>query len=691
MGMEVGPTGAQFGSDPTDTGYAAQFDGREIVRRVAEAGAEYLVIWARDGEYAYYDSQLMPKCPGLGERDVLREAVQEARRRKLPIIAYCVVQQSGDALRRHPEFAMRDPDGQPLGRFCLNSGYLEYVEQLASEMLTYGIDGFHIDMLDQGFGPPYGCWCPNCRARFEAAYGQPMPAGVTWDESWDRMLEFRYETSARFERELREHIRAIDRRVTVDFNYHGYPPFSWEVGQRPVQHAHIGDFVTGETGVWGFSALGVGLTAEFLAATQPGAVYQVAMQRGVRMYHDQTTRPLNDLRWELLTLLAHGARVTVVDKTAYDGWLDPVAYERIGAAFREARAKQEHFGQAPLQEVGLYYSSRSRDWYGRESPARYQQAFTGAHKALVYEHIPAGVVLDEQFTAERLSGFRVILLANTAILSAREVGLLHEYVHKGGSLLVTGVSGLYGRLGQPLAQSALEELIGAELVEQLGSLDNHVRLPDAAGDTQRLGTGIRPDWPFLVEGPAAVYRPTTAKAFGELLKPHRTVRQAKGLEGTDWPMSADGPVGPAVLVHRVGEGQVLTLACSPDVATGGEHPVVEARLLLRNAVRYLNPEPEVEVRAPANVEAVVTDDPASRILRVHLLGYVSPPASTPARNRPYVLPGLIEDLPMYRAQIDIRRAFRSAKALSKSTRLRVRGQRVEATVEDIHEVICVGY
>jgi hypothetical protein len=76
---------------------------------------------------------------------------------------------------------------------------------------------------------------------------------------------------------------------------------------------------------------------------------------------------------------------------------------------------------------------------------------------------------------------------------------------------------------------------------------------------------------------------------------------------------------------------------------------------------------------------------------VHLLGYVSPPASTPARNRPYVLPGLIEDLPMYRAQIDIRRAFRSAKALSKSTRLRVRGQRVEATVEDIHEVICVGY
>src|SRR5690349_10396031 len=33
LGMEVGPTGAQFGSDPSDVGYAADFDGREVVRR----------------------------------------------------------------------------------------------------------------------------------------------------------------------------------------------------------------------------------------------------------------------------------------------------------------------------------------------------------------------------------------------------------------------------------------------------------------------------------------------------------------------------------------------------------------------------------------------------------------------------------------------------------------------------------
>ncbi len=197
------------------------------------------------------------------------------------------------------------------------------MKKIVAEQLAYGIDGFHIDMLDQGFGKPYGCWCDSCRKLFRDRFGHEMPNGATWDRDWDHMLQFRYDTSQRFEKELTAYIKSINPSVTVDYNYHGSPPFSFEVGQRPVQHAGNADFVTGETGVWGFSALGVGLNAEFYRASTPGVPFQVAIQRGVRMYHDQTTRPLNDMRWETLTLLAHGAFVTMIDKTAFDGGLDP--------------------------------------------------------------------------------------------------------------------------------------------------------------------------------------------------------------------------------------------------------------------------------------------------------------------------------------------------------------------------------
>ena len=475
----------------------------------------------------------------------------------------------------------------------------------------------------------------------------------------------------------------------MDFNYHGSPPFSFEVGQRPVEHATNGDFLTGETGVWGFSALGVGLNAEFYRAATPGKRFQVAMQRGVRMYHDQTTRPINDIRWELATLLAHGAFVTMVDKTGYDGSLDPVAYSRIGAAFREAKASRADLEGLPVQDVAIYFSSRTRDWYGREESARKSRSFQGAHRAMVLEHIPWGVALDENATGTSLGAFPVVLLPNAAILSDEEVGRFTRYVQAGGSLIVTGWTGTLGWRGEPRNNSSLEALIGARLVRRLDSQDNHVRLP--ANASAALLAGIEPAWPFLVEGPACVYDPTAAKSIGELMAPHRTVRQKQGKESTGWPMSAGEPVGPAVLLHELGKGRVLTLAASPDAATAGEHPIVEARKLLANGVRLLHPSPRVRIEAPAFVESVVSDDPSTRTLRVHLIAYASTPATTPASNRPAVVPGLIEDAPAYRVRVSLLAPPRSARRGLAGQAVAVEGSLVVATVDDIHEVLVIGY
>jgi hypothetical protein len=411
------------------------------------------------------------------------------------------------------------------------------------------------------------------------------------------------------------------------------------------------------------------------------------------MYHDQTTRPLNDLRWELLTILSHGGFVTIVDKTAFDGWLDPVAYERFGEVFQEVHAKRSHFGHMPVYEVGLYFSSRTRDWFGRDQPAQYFQSFQGAHKAMVYEHIPWGVVLDENVSPETLKQFPVIALPNVAIVSEKEVALFRRYVEGGGKLLVTGQSGTRGWRGETNARSALVELTGAKFVRELDSTDNWVRFPSAQSSAQniKLAPEGRTDWPFLVRGPAVVYEPATATSVGELLKPHRTTLHAEGRYNLDWPMSADAPVGPAVLFNRLGQGAVLTIAASPDWATASDHHLTETRKLLANAVRLLNPAPRIRIQAPAHVQVVVSDDPANRTLRVHLLGYLAPPQTTPAKNRPYVLPVPIEDSPMYRATLTLRERIKSANAFNPSTKLRRIGDKVEIRVEDIHEIVSIKY
>lgn len=704
VGLEVGPTGAQFAGGRHAPDYARHFNGAEIVRRSVAANAEYLVLWVRDGDFTFHDSKLVPKPPGLGDRDALREAVAEARQHSLPLIAYCQLQYPAHELRQHPEWKARQADGKPIGHLvCFNSPYTNAVTALLTEMLGYGIAGFHLDMVDQGFGPPHGCWCDHCQKRFQGEHGRPLPKGVNWDEGdWDRMMQFRYATSDRFEKMLTDHIRRLDPRATVDFNYHGNPPFSWEVGQTPVRHAGNGDFVTGEAGLWAFGALSASFNAEWYRAATPGKPFQVAVQRGVRMYHDQTTRPLHDMRWEMFTLLAHGAFVTMIDKTAYDGSLDPVAYDRIGALLGEARAKRTQFGQAPVRDVGIYFSARSRDWIGRDKPATWFQSVQGVHKACVYEHLGFGFLFDENLTLEGLKQFPVVCLPNTGILTERELDLFRRYVEDGGKLLITGHSGQFDPMGKSLSRSALEELIGAKVKGRREDPDSWVRL-DFSPPGMALGSriehhhrlGAAPDQfedvPFLVRGPATIYEPTTATPVGELLDSHRGSLANPAAYNADWPLSARHVVGPAVLLNSVGKGTVLTFAGSPDSATAGEHHLVEARKLFANAVRLLHPNPRVRVTAPANVEAVVTDDPVTRTLRVHFIAYNATPQTTPVKDRPYVLPGLIEDAPVFRASIELRDGLKRATAYNRSTELKKRGRHVDVVISDLHDVIQCRY
>ena len=693
VGMEVGPTGAQFAGGKHAPDYARNFNGAEIARRCAAANAEYLVLWVRDGDFTFHNSKQVPKPASFGDRDVLREAVEEGLKLNLPIIAYCQLQYPAHELRQHPEWKARQANGEPINHLvCFNSPYTNAVKALLAEMLDYGIAGFHLDMVDQGFGPPHGCWCEHCQKLFQAEYGRPMPKGVNWeDEDWDRMLQFRYATSDRFEKMLTDYIRGLNPRVTVDFNYHGNPPFSWEVGQTPVIHAGNGDFVTGEAGLWAFGALSASFNAAWYRAATPGKPFQVAVQRGVRMYHDQTTRPLNDMRWEMFTLLAHGAFVTMIDKTAYDGWLDPVAYDRIGALLGEARDKRAQFGHTPVREVGIYFSARTRDWIGRDKPAIWFQSVQGAHKACIYEHLGFGFLFDENLALDGLRQFPVVCLPNAGILSDREVNLFRRYVEDGGKLLVTGHSGQFDRMGKPLAASTLEGLIGARGKGRRENADSWMRFVTEPAAKKVLTAGLRPDWPLLVRGPATVYEPTTAQAAGELLNSHRASLAKPENYNADWPLSAQQVVGPAVLLNPVGKGTVLTFAGSPDAATASEHHIVETRKLYANAVRFLNSTPRVRITAPANVEAVVTDDPATRTLRIHLIAYNATPQSTPVKERPYVLPGLIEDAPMFRASIELRDGLKSAKALNRTTQLKKRGNQVELTVADICEVVQCRY
>ena len=699
VGIEIGPTGNNDGDDI----FMSKATGKEWIEQLVVAKAQYAVLFMKDFEFAFYASRIARQCPNLKGRDLLRECFDEAAKHEMPIIVYQQIQYDSAAWRKFPDYRMQDVDGKDIpNRLCYNRGYLEHSKLVADELMEYEIAGFHFDMLDYGFGKPYGCWCPTCRDLFQKQHGVEMPRKRTWDELWEKFLQFRYASNSSFCNELRAYVHSKNPRISVDFNYHGYPPFDWQVGELPIPHSAMSDFVTAEGLPWAFGYTMPSLITLFMVASHPEGLAQGVTWRGIREYHDYTVRPAIDIKAEVMTYLAHGAFCTIVDKADYEGTLDHEAYRRMGEAFGEARAKSEYFGHRPVREAGIYFSERTRDWYGQgdETPAKimrvermptqkYYQSFLGAHSAMVEGHIPCGILFDGNLSVEKLREFPVAYLPNAACLTEKQAGLLREYVETGGNLLATGLTGLYDGMGRPRKESVIAELIGAKFVRRMETKDHYFRFDTPDDELGRaLQRDIPSDWFMLAWGDWGVFEPNGAQAIGRLWLPHRTPKRSWEGEDPHRAMSAKEAVGPAVFVNQVGEGRVVYIPASPDASWGAEYRMPEHRLLIRNVIRYLNPAPPVVVDAPSTVEIVVTKDDAGRRWIIHFLSGVAGGVYTRGLS-PHSL-GPVQEPRLYKASVEVRSPIRSVKVLGAGTKAKRKGRTIRLQTDEVHEALVIG-
>ena len=88
---------------------------------------------------------------------------------------------------------------------------------------------------------------------------------------------------------------------------------------------------------------------------------------------------------------------------------------------------------------------------------------------------------------------------------------------------------------------------------------------------------------------------------------------------------------------------------------------------------------------------MVTTDPGDLVWRIHLVGYVSPPACTgPGRpHANFILPSLIEDLPLYQVRISFNRSVVEVQTLNRETKISQSANEIVLTVTDIHETVIV--
>ncbi|MBI2819023.1 MAG: hypothetical protein HYX73_03510 [Acidobacteria bacterium] len=184
------------------------------------------------------------------------------------------------------------------------------------------------------------------------------------------------------------------------------------------------------------------------------------------------------------------------------------------------------------------------------------------------------LIEDSDVTPEGLAGYKVLILSNTASLSAEQSGVIHEWVRKGGKLIATFGSGYKDIIENPHdpneadplksqkgATGGLHQLWHDPWTKAFGT--QSLTKPDGTHYgidvkiLKNVGPTYLPEW-FL--------QPTLSYgAEANLLVPRpEHFREALAFLTFDLDMSALGRLYPAILLVRVSKGEVVYFAYAPE-------------------------------------------------------------------------------------------------------------------------------
>jgi len=294
----------------------------------------------------------------------------------------------------------------------------------------------------------------------------------------------------------------------------------------------------------------------------------------------------------------------------------PGQWEATQRVFRKmARAEPYLVNTTSSAQTALVYSERTgiADSYGHDYgfTQPYYLNQLGWYWAMLSSHRQCDAVLAEGMTPERVSRYRVLLLADARALTPEQIDLFRDWVEAGGTLIATANTSLDDEWGREQNDYALADLFGVRY-RQTGRGEKGFRLVRRVGPL-RAGTAVayNPDLPYAVVEPLVGDGPGgTAKSTGaEVL--------ARWENGS-----------PAATRFRYGRGRTVFLSAQQlGLCTAGKPSVTErpgpflpgVAAFLEALVGLAVREPVQADHCPPEVEVALRLQPGRRI--IHLINH----------------------------------------------------------------------
>jgi hypothetical protein len=528
------------------------------------------VIVNAGGIVAYYPSKfpLHHRAEFLNGRDLYGELTRAAHQDGIFVMARMDSNRTAeDFFKAHPDWFTRDLSGNPYRAAdkyvtCINSPYYdEYLPGVLREIIERSHPEGITDNSWAGMGRESICYCPNCERKFRAKAGSALPKLADWnDPAYRQWIMWNYER--------RIEIWELNNRTTQAA---GGPDCIWSgmnSGSVTAQARSFRDLreISKRAGIMmldhqrrdddtGFQQNGdTGKRVHSLLGWDKLAPESMAMYQSGPGYYRVASKPAPEARMWMIAGIAGGIQPWWHYVAAYHE--DRRMYNTPGPVLRWSKENESYLvNRQPVATVGVVWSQRNTDFYGRNDPAeRVDAPYTGFMHALVRARVPyLPVHVDDLDTADR--GLKLLILPNVAALSDGQCASIRRFVGRGGSLLATGATSLYNEWGEPRPDFALADLFGAHSVGETPKLSGGSEARRAPGRGADAHTYLRltPELRGRVNGPKAGDEPAITGARHAVLK---------GFDETDIL-----PYGGTLTPLRVVVGSVVPLSFVPPFPT----------------------------------------------------------------------------------------------------------------------------
>ena len=590
--------------------FLGQFDPEDYARNMKNAGMDCSELYTGNClGICFFPTEVGHMHTGLHGRDIVGPTLDALKAQGIHRVAYFNMW-SRWAFDTHPSWRLLDVNGRNsvelgftgqsrYGVCCPNNEeFKAYIAKQIEYLCThYEFDGMWIDMIGWFIAV---CCCPSCREKYMRETGREIPRKMDWkDPDWLDFQRFRQRSSVEFMHVVDDTARRCKPGVTIS-----YQNGSWLSGwfTAPSQELlDMSDYLGAD--IYG-TPLTSSVVCKSMANLSRNKPWEYMTSRCVSLHHHTVNRSRDEMRLQVCGAVANNASFTTIDAISPDGRLDSRLYTMLGELKQEIQPYFRYWRpDAKLQHDVLLYMNTDSLFDPHSNDMRQPFSSENAMK------IPAATLIGGHLTydigfkknlPEMIRNSPAIILNNTYMLDEEEAALLRQYVEDGGSLIVTGLSGMYSMEGFR-KDFALADVLGVHYIDETAERFAYIR-PDEK--YQYLMPEFNDRFPLSTEFNAVRIRADAdTEVMGRLTLPWSTAE-----ESTYFASAISNPPGvdtdiPAMTLHRYGKGKALYIAMPMQSETCST-----IRSVFRSIVRFMLPDtPLISTNAPDWLELMLWD------------------------------------------------------------------------------------